>query len=382
MLNFFGRPRNITEQIRHRKISWLELFYDLIFSVVLERLTSGLVADFSWPRFFNASVLFFWFFWSWHETSGYFDNHGNDSILNVLIINVQLILAGIAALFIPDAIAGNYTNILIAFVPMELLLIAVWYIIGHFDPTHGPASRAWATVYSFALLLLLIGLFAPTAGKFVIILATLLINYLVVFFANPRLRREYENTHMPFVLKDSLIERYGLMTMIALGEVIVGLYEAIGHPVTMLGLTEFIMSIVLVALVTAVYYQVIGELHVQMASSIQVMAVRWLFLLDIYAVMLFGVFLIFVLEKDQLAQRLWLSFLLFASLFVMWLIQRITSHDKQARGTNKPLFFMFEFAAMLTVAFLHKSWMILCLDLIMLLVILHYRYIQPVKAEN
>lgn len=37
---------------------------------------------------------------------------------------------------------------------------------------------------------------------------------------------------------------------------------------------------------------------------------------------------------------------------------------------------------MLAVAFLHKSWMILCLDLIMLLVILHYRYIQPVKAEN
>ena len=46
-------------------------------------------------------------------------------------------------------------------------------------------------------------------------------------FASSRLEREYERTNMVHIIKDSLIERYGLMTMIALGEIISSLYDFI-----------------------------------------------------------------------------------------------------------------------------------------------------------
>ena len=47
----------------------------------------------------------------------------------------------------------------------------------------------------------------------------LLLNIFDVVAANPRLAREYDQAEMEHQIKDSMIERYGLMTMIALGEI-------------------------------------------------------------------------------------------------------------------------------------------------------------------
>lgn len=123
IVNFGGKPRTIENVIKNRKISWLELFYDLIFAVVFSRLTESLLEHQTLTGFINAILTFFWLIWGWGELSGYFDNHGNDSIINILIINIDMIL--------------------------ELFMGAVWIDLGIFDKTHGPAARVWGiTCYS------------------------------------------------------------------------------------------------------------------------------------------------------------------------------------------------------------------------------------------
>lgn len=123
IVNFLGKPRTIENVIKNRKISWLELFYDLIFAVVFSRLTESLLEHQTLTGFINAILTFFWLIWGWGELSGYFDNHGNDSIINILIINIDMIL--------------------------ELFMGAVWIGLGIFDKTHGPAARVWGiTCYS------------------------------------------------------------------------------------------------------------------------------------------------------------------------------------------------------------------------------------------
>lgn len=125
IVNFFGKPRTIENVIKNRKISWLELFYDLIFAVVFSRLQG------------------------WGELSGYFDNHGNDSIINILIINIDMILIGLASIFIPEAVNGNFHHITWLYIILELFMGAVWIGLGIFDKTHGPAARVWGiTCYS------------------------------------------------------------------------------------------------------------------------------------------------------------------------------------------------------------------------------------------
>lgn len=262
MLNFFGKPRTIDEQIDGRKISWLELFYDLIFAVVLSRLTEGLVHHFSFQSALNGMLIFWWFFWGWSETSGYFDNHGNGSIINVLIINTQMILTGIGAIFIPDALNGQYYQSTLIFLLIELLLAGVWFGLAHYDKIHGPASRVWGSIHLISAVGLVLSLFVVPVWHVGLLVLALLLNLGDVFFANPNLEREYEAADMSHRVKDSLIERYGLMTMIALGEIIAGLYEALTEGDKQIQLVDFIACIVFVVLVSGVYYQILGELHI------------------------------------------------------------------------------------------------------------------------
>lgn len=380
MQHLFGKPRAITDAIAGRKISWLELFYDLIFSVVLARLTDSLVANFTWSGVGNAALVFAWFFWSWHETSGYFDNHGNDSIVNVLLINVQMILAGVTALYIPEAVSGNFARIRWGFALMEVTLIVIWRLIASFDAAHAPASMTWARVYAVVLVSLLLCFWFAPAWIIQALLVSAIINFGVVFFARGALYREYTQAGMDFVLKDSLIERYGLMTMIALGEIIASLFQSIRLPLTLAVLTSFIASIILVALITGVYYQVMGEIHVEMKSSVQVMAVRWLYLLDIYGVMMIGVTLHIALLRDHLLWRAALVAVLFATLWLMWLIQRVTQGRQPM--DHAAWVMMLELPLMFLATLFSAIAMVIGLDVILAAVLVHYLFNRTARNEN
>ena len=302
-----GRPRPIKNHILNRKVSWLELFYDLMFAVVIARLTEAVVEEPSAHALVNATLLFAWFIWGWNEASGYFDTHGNDSIITILIINTSMVITGVGTLFIPEAVAGNFSHITFAFMALEALMAAVWYGLSFFDPVHGPASRVWAGVHLSALALLMITtLFGPVI-RFWGLTVGMLLNIGTVFFANPRLSREYEETTMVHELSDSLVERYGLMTMIALGEVIAGLYDPLkGTHVSGQVVFETIICLILVAVVAACFYQIIGDLQIVLPSSIGTSLTGWLFLFVILAAYYIGVSLQLVLE-DGTDAHWWLT---------------------------------------------------------------------------
>ena len=125
IVNFLGKPRTIKNVIKNRKTSWLELFYDLIFAVVFSRLTESLLEHQTLTGFINAILTFFWLIWGWGEFSDYFDNHGNDSIINILIINIDMILIGLASIFISEAVNVNFHHITWLYIILELFMGAV-----------------------------------------------------------------------------------------------------------------------------------------------------------------------------------------------------------------------------------------------------------------
>nr|WP_252895500.1 low temperature requirement protein A [Fructilactobacillus florum] len=180
----------------------------------------------------------------------------------------------------------------------------------------------WFFCGSFIVLLL--SLIVNEPFKLILLIAALVLNCCAIFFANSKLEQEYQRINMNYELKDSLLERYGLMTMIALGEMIAGLYGMADH-IEPKVLFEFAMGIVFAAMIAAVYYQVIGELHVKMKSPIQVMGIRWLFLLEIYLIVLDSILLQLTFEENKYAFKLALVIILFFTLLVMRIIQALTS---------------------------------------------------------
>lgn len=373
MFDFWGRPRTIDQPIRDRKISWLELFYDLIFAVVLARLTDGVLANWSWSTLGYATLLFWWFFWGWNETSSYFDNHGNDAPLNVVMINLQMILTGIGALLIDEALQGQFNKITLVLILIDLLAAGIWYWVAYFDPIHRAASTVWANVHLVALVLLGLSLFLPHWGQLGLLVLALLLNWGDIFFTNPNLEREYQQTEMVHQLKDSLIERYGLLTMIALGEIIAGLYTALTGENTGIEILTFSLSIVLVALISGSYYQILGELHLRFSSSIRALATGWLFIDEIFLIFLLGLSLHFLLATAGLASKLIFVGLLFATLMAMWLIELIAEWRQALQWGAALRFKGLVLFALVLAAWLPRLGLLVVTDLVLALVIIHGR---------
>ena len=186
-------------------------------------------------------------------------------------------------------------------------------------------------------------------------------------FARSRLEREYERTNMVHIIKDSLIERYGLMTMIALGEIISILYDFNKTPINWNRFIQFTLCIILVALLAAVYYQVLGELHIQLNSSIATSLTGWLFLLVILFAFVIGVSLHLVIIDGNLESKILFSFSLILMLLMIRVLFLISIHFKLSKLQIKlSWILLIEMIINLAAAFLPAMGMIL-LDILVLM---------------
>lgn len=188
-------------------------------------------------------------------------------------------------------------------------------------------------------------------------------------FASSRLEREYERTNMVHIIKDSLIERYGLMTMIALGEIISSLYDFSKTPINWNRFIQFTLCIILVALLAAVYYQVLGELYIQLNSSIATSLTGWLFLLVILFIFLIDVSLHLVIIDGNLESKILFSFSLILMLLMIRVLFLISIHFKLSKLQIKlSWILLIEMIINLAAAFLPAMGMIL-LDILVLIII-------------
>ncbi|TAE93910.1 MAG: hypothetical protein EAZ79_25565 [Oscillatoriales cyanobacterium] len=66
--------RTDEEQQLHRKVSWLELFFDLIFVVIIAELSHNLAVDVSWVGAGKYILLFLPAWWIWIGAT-YYNEH-------------------------------------------------------------------------------------------------------------------------------------------------------------------------------------------------------------------------------------------------------------------------------------------------------------------
>src|SRR4249919_2953975 len=99
---WWGPPKNFSDQKNERKISWLELFYDLVYVAAISQLTHHLAEHLSWSELAYTFLLFALIFWSWVNGSQYYDLHGNDSIRTRLFTFFQMLAVAAVAITISD----------------------------------------------------------------------------------------------------------------------------------------------------------------------------------------------------------------------------------------------------------------------------------------
>ncbi|WP_433461009.1 low temperature requirement protein A [Micromonospora sp. CA-248212] len=216
------RPRRRDEP--HRAATPLELFFDLCFVVAVAQAASALHHDVAEGHLDHALrsylMVFFAIWWSWMNFTWFASAYDTDDDVYRITTLVQITGALILAAGVPRAFAeGDFTVITYGYVVMRLAAVVQWSRAAAGDPTHRAAARRYAIGVTIVQLGWLLRLALPDDWGIVTFLLLALADLLVPAVAERPGMTPWHPGHIG--------ERYGLFTLIVLGEAVLAISLAI-----------------------------------------------------------------------------------------------------------------------------------------------------------
>ena len=215
-------PRDPYE--KHRVATSLELLFDLIFVVAIatagQQLHHAIIENHLAHGLTLYGMVFFALWWAWMNFSWFASAYDNDDALYRILTFIQIIGSLVIAAGIPSAFQQqDFDVIIIGYAIMRLSLVTQWLRVAK----HDAERRQTALRYAFGIILLQCGwlLFHFSPIQFTVYLFALLAaaELCVPVFAEAASRTPWHAHH--------IAERYALLTIIVLGESIVGCSIAI-----------------------------------------------------------------------------------------------------------------------------------------------------------
>ncbi|MGW0391164.1 low temperature requirement protein A [Streptomyces sp. NPDC003042] len=202
----------------HRAATPLELFFDLCFVVAIAqagaRLVHALAEGHPWTGLIGYFLVFFGVWWAWMNFTWFASAYDCDDVpyriaTLVQIAGVLVYAAGVSRAFDEN----DWTVAVIGYLIMRVALTAQWLRAAAGE---SGAARAAAQKYAAGLVLCQAGwvalLFAPDGAKRWLFLVMVVAELLVPVVAERRHQTPWHAHH--------IVERYGLFTIIVLGETI------------------------------------------------------------------------------------------------------------------------------------------------------------------
>jgi low temperature requirement protein LtrA len=206
-----------------RHVSFLELFFDLVFVVVISRLAHGLAEHPSWSGVGWFVFLFYAVWSSWINGTLYHDLHTTNDVSVRVFTFGQMLAVSIMAVFAADIPGAGSQGFALAYAVNSLILVILWFRTGLHDPSHRPASIPYSTAYLLSAVLFAGSAGIGEPGRYWMWAVGLVIEVAGLVIAMHRWRPPTSQVGDAVVATTpSLIERLGLFVIIVLGEVIVG----------------------------------------------------------------------------------------------------------------------------------------------------------------
>lgn len=214
-------PRDPKEA--HRAATPLELLFDLIFVVAIatagQQLHHAMVEGHLWHALPTYCMVFFALWWAWMNFTWFASAYDNDDTLYRCLTFVQIagslvMAAGIPAVFQQH----NFDVIIIGYVIMRLALVTQWIRVAKHDPERKVTAYRYAIGIVLVQLGWLVGNFSPIHMTTWLFLILVFFELAVPFYAEKHAATPWHPHH--------IVERYGLLTIIVLGESIIGSFAA------------------------------------------------------------------------------------------------------------------------------------------------------------
>ena len=217
-VSVWQRPRlrdDESDQREHRT-TWLELFYDLVFVVVVAQLAHELAAHVSWDGVLSFVLLFVPVWWVWIGATFYNDRFDTDDVGQRVYTFLQILAVAALALSVHDGLGEASQAFALSYAAARLLIIFMWVRGGFYNPVARPLTNRYAAGFSISLALWALSVFVDPPWRFVMWGVGLLFD-LMTPLATLHIQRRlpsYSTSHLP--------ERFGLFTIIVLGESVAG----------------------------------------------------------------------------------------------------------------------------------------------------------------
>lgn len=221
-------PRPHGEAVEDRVVSSLELFYDLVFVVFVAQVAQALAARPDVVGLGTFIVLFSLVWYTWLNGTLYHDLHGGDDGRSRVYMFVQMSLIALISVYAGHA--GDRADDGRSFATVLLVLIAwltyQWWVVRRQDD---PAMAATTTPYFIGLagifLFVLASIFAASDAVRVLLWGLGAVAAIIVPLV--ALSRRRDRIETAFQISASMAERFGLFTIIVLGEVMAGVVNGL-----------------------------------------------------------------------------------------------------------------------------------------------------------
>ena len=206
-------PRDASEPCR--TASPLELFFDLVF-VVAVALASENLHHFETEDHFSTGIVrylmvFFAIWWAWMNFTWFASAYDSDDWLYRLLTLIQMAGALVMAAGVQQAMTEDRFAVIVAgYLVMRVALVAQWLRAAAGDPERRQTALAYAFGIAIVQVFWIALIFFPPEYKGIVFITGVILELAVPVVAERRSRSPWHAHH--------IAERYGLFTMIVLGE--------------------------------------------------------------------------------------------------------------------------------------------------------------------
>ena len=210
------------DQSRGRTATWLELFYDLAFVVVVAVLGQRLHEDISWSGLTSFIGYFALLWWLWASHTFYADRYDTDDLVYRLLATAQMLAVLVIAASLALGPSESTTAFAAGYATARLVLLAMYtrvyrhvaetrLLVGGYLIGFGIAAAVWTA-----------SIFVPEPARFTLWAVALTIDLATPWF----MRRQQaavplDVSHLP--------ERFGLFTILVLGESLAAVAAGLRH---------------------------------------------------------------------------------------------------------------------------------------------------------
>ena len=205
-----------------RSATWLELFYDLVFVVAVANLGHRLLVETTWETVFGYVGLFIPLWWAWASYTFYADRYDTNDLGQRVLAVIQMIAIAIMAVRISGDKGDSTRAFAVANVMAWLPLIGM-YIRAR---RHVEGTRDLVTGYirgfSIATAIWAISIFVEPPLRYILwAIGQIISMYTPYYYRKIQAKVPLDASHLP--------ERFGLFTILVLGESIAATVAGLAH---------------------------------------------------------------------------------------------------------------------------------------------------------